>query len=84
MAPDWLMALIQGTTAVPKSVAKLVDTIGEQAGFLLEPAHIRRKGQAMADVKIAEAKADADIAVIELGNKLVFKTFVRGPQKEPS
>jgi len=55
--------LITGTTAVPKSVAKLINTVGEQIGFSLEPLHIRGKGQAEADSAVAEAKAKAKAAI---------------------
>ncbi len=61
--PDWIISLIQGTTAVPKSVAKLIDTVGDQIGLFLEPVHIRRKGQAESDVLLAEAKAKVEIAL---------------------
>jgi hypothetical protein len=71
--PSWYMSLIQGTTAVPKSIAKLIETAGEQIGFFLEPIHIRRKGQAEADVTIAKAKAEADIAVVQLENRLALQ-----------
>jgi hypothetical protein len=64
-----LNSLISGTTAIPKSVAKLIDTVGEQIGLFLEPVHIRRKGQAEADLTVAEARARAEIAVVRLGNK---------------
>jgi hypothetical protein len=67
------MALIQGTTAVPKSVAKLIDTIGDQIGLFLEPTHIRRKGQAEADVMVAQAKAKGLVAVLGLQNKLALQ-----------
>jgi hypothetical protein len=66
---DLVMALIQGGTAIPNAVAKLIDTVGSQIGLFLEPTHIRRKGQAEADVLVSEAKAKADIAVIKLQNK---------------
>jgi hypothetical protein len=59
-SPDCLMALITGTTAVPVSIAKLIDTVGEQVGLFLEPYHIRRKGKAEADVTVAKAEAKAN------------------------
>lgn len=68
-----LIAIIQGTTAVPKLVAKLIDTVGEQVGLFLEPYHIRRKGQAEADVTVAETKAKAQITVLRLENKLTIR-----------
>ncbi len=71
--PDRILALIQGTTAVPRSIAKLIDTVREQIGLFLEPYHIRRRGQAEADVVVTEAKAKADIAVIRLENKLAIR-----------
>ena len=73
LEPDRILALIQGTTAVPRSVAKLIDTVGEQIGLFLEPYHIRRKGQAEADVTAAETKAKAEIAVVRLENKLALQ-----------
>lgn len=70
---SWYMALIQGTTAIPKSVAKLLDTIGDQIGLFLEPIHIRRKGQAEADVLVFEANAKAEISVLKVENRLAIK-----------
>jgi hypothetical protein len=71
--PDRILALIQGTTEVPRSIAKLIDTVREQLGLFLEPYHIRRRGQAEADVVVTEAKTKADIAVIRLENKLAIR-----------
>jgi hypothetical protein len=71
--PNYLMALIQGTTGLPKSVAKLVDTIGEQAGLFLKPMHILGTSAAEADARVAVAKADAGIAVFEVRNKLAIR-----------
>ncbi len=71
--PSRILALIQGTTAVPRSIAKLIDTVGEQIGLFLEPYHIRRKGQAEADVTVAETQAKAQIAVVRLENKLAIQ-----------
>jgi hypothetical protein len=71
--PNLLNSLVTGTTAVPKSVAKLIDTVGEQLGFFLEPIHIRRKGQARAEVAVIEAEAKADIAVVRAENKLALR-----------
>ena len=68
--PSWYIALIQGTTIVPKAVAKLIDTVGDQIGLFLEPTHIRRKGQAEADVTVTDAKAKAQVAVLKVENKL--------------
>jgi hypothetical protein len=73
--PSWYMALIQGSTAIPKSIAKLIDTIGEQTGMFLEPTHIRRKGKAEADVAIENVKAESEVAVIELKNKLTLQNI---------
>lgn len=70
---SWYMALIQGTTTIPKAVAKLIDTIGNQIGLFLEPTHIRRKGQAEAGVNVSEARAKADIAVLKIENKLAIQ-----------
>jgi len=51
---SWFLSLIQGTTAIPQSVAKLIDTVGAQVGYFFEPIHIRRKGRAEADVAIMQ------------------------------
>lgn len=67
------MALIQNTTAIPKAVAKLIDTVRNQIGLFLEPTHIRRKGQAEAGVKVSEARAKADVAVLRIENKLAIQ-----------
>jgi hypothetical protein len=71
--PSWYTSIIQGTTAIPNSVAKLIDTIGAQIGLFLEPTHIRRKGKAEADVTVAKAKAAADSVIVELKNRLVVQ-----------
>ena len=68
-----LNSLITGTTAVPKSVAKLIDTVGEQIGLFLEPAHTRRKGQAKADVAVREAEAKAEVAFVRFESKLAIR-----------
>ena len=60
---NWVISLIQGTTAVPKSVAKLIDTVGEQLGLFLEPVHIRRRVQAVSNAILTDAKAKAEVAV---------------------
>ena len=73
--PNLLNSLITGTTAVPNSVAKLIDTVAEQIGFFLEPVHIRRRGRANADVAVAEAEAKADIAAARVKNKLALRTI---------
>jgi hypothetical protein len=69
------MALIEGTTAVPQSVAKLIDSVGNQLGLFLEPTHIRRKGRAQADVLVSEANAKAEIAVLEINSKLAIQNI---------
>jgi hypothetical protein len=73
--PGMLMALIQGTTAVPKSVAKLIDTIGEQIGLFAEPFHTRRMGKAEADVTVTAARAEAEIATIKLENRITLRNI---------
>ena len=77
-APEtsWYISLIQGTTAIPTAIAKLIETVGEQIGLFLEPAHIRRKGKAEADVTVAKAKAEAGIAVVQVQNKLAIRDFL--------
>jgi len=69
------MALIQGGTAVPKAVAKLIDTIGDQIGLFLEPTHIRKKGQAEAEVLVYEAKAKAEISALKMESKLAIQSI---------
>src|SRR5271166_2598408 len=59
--------------ALPRSLAKLIDTVGGQIGLFLEPYHIRRKGQAEADVTVAKAKAKAEIAVVRVESKLAIQ-----------
>ena len=71
--PNWYISLIQGTTAIPTAIAKLIETVGTQTGLFLEPTHVRRKGQAEADVTVAKAKAEAEIAVLQLENRLVIQ-----------
>ena len=73
--PSLLLALIQGGTALPKSIAKLIDTVGDQIGLFLEPMHTRRKGQAEADVQVAEARAKAEIAQLKIRNKVAIQSF---------
>jgi hypothetical protein len=68
--PNWLVALIQGSTAVPKGVGKLLETIADQIGFSLEPLHIRRRAKAQADAAVTAAKAQAEVAEIQLESKL--------------
>jgi hypothetical protein len=70
---SWGIALVQGTTAVPRAAAKLLNTVADQIGFFLEPLHTRRKGKAEADAAVAKAKAEAEIAVIEAKGKLATK-----------
>jgi len=71
--PSWYTSIIQGTTAIPNSIAKLIDTIGTQIGFFLEPTHIRRKGQAEADVTVAMAEAEAKRVVVGQKTRLVVQ-----------
>ena len=71
--PNLLMALIQGSTAIPKSVAKLVDTVGYQIGLYCEPHHIRAIAEAKADAKLIDAKNQAAIQVIKADGKFVIR-----------
>jgi uncharacterized repeat protein (TIGR03899 family) len=71
--PSWIISLIQGTTVIPVAFAKLINTVGDQIGLFIEPTHIRRKGQAEADVSVMQAKADQEIAVVELRGKLALR-----------
>jgi hypothetical protein len=71
--PNWLVALIEGTTAVPQGVAKLLETIADQIGFSLEPFHIRRKAKAQADAAITAAKGQGEIAQIQLEKSIELK-----------
>ncbi len=66
MSAEWLMALIQGTTAVPRGVGKLLDTLADQIGLYLEPAHIRQIASAEGDAMITMAKAQGEVAKIQL------------------
>lgn len=66
----WYSMLLQGTTAVPKSIAKLFDTVSDQIGLFLEPVHIKRKAVAEADAAIVSAKATAEIREVEVTSKL--------------
>lgn len=72
-SPGPLTALIQGTTVVPKAVAKFIDTVGDQLGFSLKAWHICRQGRAEASVRIEHAKADAEIALIKTQNDLAIQ-----------
>jgi hypothetical protein len=74
-AANWWTSLIQGTTAIPQSVAKLLDTVGQQIGLFLEPTHIRRRGQAEADVTIVKARVEAEIAIVQVQNKLAIQNI---------
>jgi Protein of unknown function (DUF2806) len=47
----------------------------KQIGFFLDPVHIRRNGQAKADVAVAEAKAKADIAFVRVENKVALRSI---------
>jgi uncharacterized protein DUF2806 len=84
---NWWTSLLQGTTAISKSVVKLIDTVGEQIGLFLEPTHIRRKGQAKADTTVINAKAEADVAMIQLQGRLALldtqdRAYTRVKRKE--
>jgi hypothetical protein len=70
---NWFLALIQGTTSVPKAVAKLINTVGEQIGFLLEPTHIRRRAAAKADAAMIEAEAESEISLLQFDNRLALQ-----------
>jgi hypothetical protein len=72
-SPGFWLTLIQSTGALPKALAKLVDTLGDQIGLFLEPGHTRRKGQALADVSVADAKARAEIATIDLQSRIALR-----------
>jgi hypothetical protein len=69
----WYMALIEGNTAIPKAVAKLINTVGDQIGLWLEPTHLRRKGQAEADVLLAQVKAATELKVLAVGGRLFLE-----------
>jgi hypothetical protein len=68
-----LTSLIQGSTAVPKAVAKLIDTVGDQIGLFLEATHIRRKAKADADAALIAAKGKAEEAVVKVESKYALK-----------
>jgi hypothetical protein len=59
------LAVVNGTTAVPRAVAKLIETVCDQVGLATRPWHTRRQGQAEADLLVANADAGAEIAAIE-------------------
>jgi hypothetical protein len=71
-APGFWLSLVQGGS-VRKSIAKFIDTIGDQISLFLEPTHVRRKGKAQADVRVVDAKADAEIATVVLQNKIALR-----------
>jgi len=66
----WHLALIHGTTAVPKAVGKLIETLAGQIDLLAEPTHIRRIGAAQDDKRINAARADAIIDEIKLRSEI--------------
>jgi uncharacterized repeat protein (TIGR03899 family) len=71
----WYLALIRGGAAIPKSVAKLIDTIGDHIGLWCEPSHIRQIAKAEAEAAITEAKARIEITTIELHGKLAVRNI---------
>jgi predicted RNA-binding Zn ribbon-like protein len=75
MPEPWYLAFIRGGAAIPKAIAKLIDTAGDQAGFFLEPIHIRRRGQAENDVRIADAKSDVEIATALIHGRLAIRNI---------
>jgi len=60
-------------TASPQATAKFITTLSDQLALWAEPYHIRRKGEAEADVLVAQARSEAKIAVIEVQNKLAIR-----------
>jgi hypothetical protein len=68
--PNCWLALIQGSTAVPRGVGKLLETVADQIGLSMEPFHIRRKAAAEGDAAITAAKAEAEITQLQLETKL--------------
>ena len=67
-----LLAIINGTTAVPVALAKLIDTIGCQIGLYREAGNIRRVGQANANVVVAAAKAKVETDIIKADGKVTL------------
>lgn len=65
-----LSQIIQGTTAVPKAIGKLIDTVSDQIGLGLNPVHIRRKAKAEADASVIGATARAEVDAIEAKSKI--------------
>ena len=77
-------SLVTGTTDVPRSVAKLVNTVGKQLGLYLDAGNTRRKvkkeasaavieAKSEAEVAAIEAKSEGEVAVIKLQNRLVIQ-----------
>jgi hypothetical protein len=62
---DLAKQLIGRSTAIPKSVAKLIDTVGEQAGLIAAPHHVRRNADAQAAAAITLAKAGVEVETIQ-------------------
>lgn len=58
-------SLATGTTVVPKSVAKLIETISDQLGVYLNAGNILRKAKKEADAAVVQAKSEAEVAAIK-------------------
>jgi hypothetical protein len=67
-----LRELLTSPTAVPKAVAKLLDTCGEQIGLWAEPFHHRRMADARAAAALALAKARVEVETIEVTGRVAL------------
>lgn len=59
------LALVNGTTAIPRAAAKLLDTVGEQIGLALKPVHTRRQARAEAAIEIIKAESEQKLQLIK-------------------
>lgn len=72
----WLdigLSITTGTTAVPKAVAKLIETVADQVGLYFEPYHIRQRAEAVGDARQIEARANREVKKQELASRLDLK-----------
>src|SRR5438552_93373 len=84
--PGGLGALLAaGTLALPKALAKLIDTVGDQIGFFMEPIHTRRKADADAYEAVAKAGVAERIKVMKVGTRqLIGEIEERAEQRRRS
>lgn len=65
--------LVLNSTAVPRALGKLIETVGDQIGLFLKPVHTRRQAQADADAVVAHARAKCAIKVLNAENKYLIQ-----------